>query len=244
MLQIQDDPFSPERVELHPLAVVQAPGALHPLRELQVQRIVQTGSVSFDVPCGALRKDRAYTQIGPMLKGYPADTLEEHLSDEAQTFAWKPSCHAAEDTAQITLENSYATCRFPYNATGFLCMTVECAQACTVYLLFDEILTDGDVDFLRLTNCNCFKYDLDAGTHRIMTFAPYTMMYLKIAAKGACRVSEVRMLQYQHPAPEFQIRLPEQKQLREVVVEEESDERPVVHLVVMVLGLLLSVLIC
>ena len=34
------------------------------------------------------------------------------------------------------------------------------------------------------------------------------------------------------------------KQLREVVVEEESDERPVVHLVVMVLGLLLSVLIC
>ena len=40
MLQIQDDPFSPERVELHPLAVVQAPGALHPLRELQVQRIV------------------------------------------------------------------------------------------------------------------------------------------------------------------------------------------------------------
>jgi len=26
MLQIQDDPFSPERVELHPLAVVQAPG--------------------------------------------------------------------------------------------------------------------------------------------------------------------------------------------------------------------------
>ena len=36
----------------------------------------------------------------------------------------------------------------------------------------------------------------------------------------------------------------EQKQLREVVVEEESDERPVVHLVVMVLGLLLSVLIC
>ncbi len=183
---------------------------------LQVQRIVQTGSVSFDVPCGALRKDRAYTQIGPMLKGYPADTLEEHLSDEAQTFAWKPSCHAAEDTAQITLENSYATCRFPYNATGFLCMTVECAQACTVYLLFDEILTDGDVDFLRLTNCNCFKYDLDAGTHRIMTFAPYTMMYLKIAAKGACRVSEVRMLQYQHPAPEFQIRLPEQKQLREI----------------------------
>ena len=171
---------------------------------LQVQRIVQTGSVSFDVPCGALRKDRAYTQIGPMLKGYPADTLEEHLSDEAQTFAWKPSCHAAEDTAQITLENSYATCRFPYNATGFLCMTVECAQACTVYLLFDEILTDGDVDFLRLTNCNCFKYDLDAGTHRIMTFAPYTMMYLKIAAKGACRVSEVRMLQYQHPAPEAQ----------------------------------------
>lgn len=151
-----------------------------------------------------------------MLKGYPADTLEEHLSDEAQTFAWKPSCHAAEDMAQITLENSYATCRFPYNATGFLCMTVECAQACTVYLLFDEILTDGDVDFLRLTNCNCFKYDLDAGAHRIMTFAPYTMMYLKIAAKGACRVSEVRMLQYQHPAPEFQIRLPEQKQLREI----------------------------
>ena len=34
---------------------------------LQVQRVIQTGSVSFDVPCAALRKDRAYTQIGPQL---------------------------------------------------------------------------------------------------------------------------------------------------------------------------------
>lgn len=183
---------------------------------LQVQRMIQTGKVSFDIPCETLWKDRAYTQIGPLLKGYPADDLEEHLSDEAQTFVWEPSCGTAEDVSQIALENGYAICRFPYNATGFLCMTVECVQACTVYLLFDEILTNGDVDFLRLTNCNCFKYDLDAGTHRIMTFAPYTMMYLKIAAKGTCRVSEVRMLQYQHPAPEFQIRLPAQKQLREI----------------------------
>ena len=46
---------------------------------LQVQRIVQTGSVSFDVPCGVLRKDRAYTQIGPMLKGYPADTWNDKI---------------------------------------------------------------------------------------------------------------------------------------------------------------------
>ena len=121
-----------------------------------------------------------------------------------------------EDASQIALENGYVICRFPYNATGFPCLTVSCAQACTVYLLFDEILTDGDVDFLRLTNCSCFKYDLDAGTHRIMTFAPYTMMYLKIAVRGACRISGVRMLQYQHPVPELQIRLPEQKQLREI----------------------------
>ena len=40
MLQIQDDPFSPERVELHPLAVVQAPGFPDFFRKRQVQRIV------------------------------------------------------------------------------------------------------------------------------------------------------------------------------------------------------------
>ena len=40
MLQIQDDPFSPERVELHPLADVQAPGFPDYFRKRQVPRFV------------------------------------------------------------------------------------------------------------------------------------------------------------------------------------------------------------
>ena len=93
--------------------------------------------------------------------------------------------------ACVSLQNGYALYRFAYNATGFIRLHVQCEQACVVYLLFDEILTDGDVDFLRLTNCNCFKYYLGVGEHSIMSFAPYTMhnfrcQYHRISAPGTC----------------------------------------------------------
>ena len=141
------------------------------------------------------------------------EELEEHLSDETQTFVWEEGMERPATPACVSLQNGYALYRFAYNATGFIRLHVQCEQACVVYLLFDEILTDGDVDFLRLPNCNCFKYYLGVGEHSIMSFAPYTMMYLKAVVKGACTISDVSIIEYQHPEPAVQIRIPDNQAL-------------------------------
>lgn len=184
--------------------------------QLPVEEVIRMGNLRFDVSCSQPIRDRAYTNIGPKLKGYRMEELEEHLSDEAQTFVWDEEKEMSASPVYISLENGYALYRFPYNATGFIQMQVQCDQACVLYLLFDEILSDGDVDFLRLTNCNCFKYYLDAGEHTIMSFAPYTMMYLKAAVKGKCAISNVCMVEYQNPEPVAQIRVPNNKILRSI----------------------------
>lgn len=181
---------------------------------LPAQEVIRMGHVRFDIPCAAPIRDRAHTNIGSKLKGYRMEELDEHLSDEAQTFVWEEETEQSVSPVCVSLENGYALYRFAYNATGFLQMHIQCEQACVVYLLFDEILSDGDVDFLRLTNCNCFKYDLDAGEHTIMSFAPYTMMFLKAAVKGRCTISDVSIIEYQHPKPVVQIAVPDNQPLR------------------------------
>lgn len=180
---------------------------------LPAEEVIRMGRVRFDIPCAVPIRDRAYTNIGPKLKGYRMEELEEHLSDETQTFAWEEGMERPATPACVSLQNGYALYRFAYNATGFIRLHVQCEQACVVYLLFDEILTDGDVDFLRLTNCNCFKYYLGVGEHSIMSFAPYTMMYLKAVVKGACTISDVSIIEYQHPEPAVQIRIPDNQAL-------------------------------
>lgn len=170
---------------------------------LSAQEVVQTGKICFDAPCDHLFRDRSYTDIGPELKGYHISQLQEHLTDEVQQFSWTPDAAPRATCAHAFLSDSYATYRFSHNCTGFVSLTAHCDQPCTLYLLFDEILSDGDVDFLRLTNCNCLKYTLDAGTHTITSFAPYTMMYLKIAAKGSCNLSQVHIIAYQQAVPDL-----------------------------------------
>lgn len=183
---------------------------------LPAETVVQTGSVAFDRPCSRLQRDRALTNIGATLKGFLMDELDEHLSDEAQTMAYQPDDRVYAVTEALPLENRYAIYRFAYNATGFIRLRVSCKTPCVLYLLFDELLSDGDVDCLRLTNCNCFKYYMDAGSHTIMTFAAYTLKYLKVAVRGSCTVSDVSVVEYQHPAPTVHIEIPDNDALCQI----------------------------
>lgn len=183
---------------------------------LPAEAVVERGSVAFDQPCSEFQRDRALTNIGPTLRGFPMEELELHLSDVAQTMGWTPLERAEAAPAEMPLAHAYATFRFPYNATGFVKLHVRCQQPCTVYLMFDEILSDGDVDILRLMTCNCFQYDLDAGSHTIMTLASYTLKYLKVVVRGSCTISDVAMVEYQHPRPAVNIAISGNEPLRRI----------------------------
>lgn len=167
---------------------------------LNVKRRLECGTADFAHVCPNPIQDRSYLQIGEMLKGFRPEELEEQLSEEGQNIAWIPTEKAdAGSVFPVNLENGYTLVEFPHNATGFLRLRITTVSPCDVYVLFDELLCDGKLDFLRLQTCNCFKYKLDAGIHEIMTFAPYVMKYVKVAAKGCCTLTQLDLVEYKHP---------------------------------------------
>lgn len=183
---------------------------------LVLQQLLEVGKADFEYQCLEPIRDRSYLNIGDTLKGFRPEELEESLSEEGQNIAWLPSelplpKELEKNLFPMKLENGYGIYAFPFNATGFLRLQVKCTEACSVYLLFDEILCDGKVNFLRLETCNCFKYKLDAGVHDIMTFVPYTMKYVQVAAKGTCSVLQMDMVEYKHPLVPFEVQIPENK---------------------------------
>lgn len=182
---------------------------------LPVETLLHTGVTAFS-PCQNPLRDRAVTDIGPMLKGYALEELELVLSDEAQSIRCVPEAYGEETGRYPYLQNGYALYRFPYNATGLLSVKVICTKPTTLYLTFDEILTNEDVDCLRLTNCNCFRYELDPGAHQITTFAAYTMKYLKVVCFGACQLESIALLEYQNPISEQSVSLPAQEDLQKI----------------------------
>ena len=62
--------------------------------------------------------------------------------------------------------HSYAIARFRLNLTGFHRIRVRCARKTRLFLTFDEILSDGDVDFKRLGCVNVVAYELQPGDYR------------------------------------------------------------------------------
>ena len=171
--------------------------------KLNVEKLIEVGTADFGYVCPNPVRDRSYLNISDMLKGFPPEELEEHLSDEGQNIAWIPDDKAyvlnlEEEKFPLKLSNGYGMYHFPYNATGFLRFIVEVTLPCVCYVMFDEILRDGQLDFLRGNTCNCLKYKLDVGTHQIITFAPYVMKYVKLVVHGSCVISQMDMIEYKH----------------------------------------------
>ncbi len=141
------------------------------------------------------------SKIGDAIMGFPVEELENFLAEECRGLSFDLSHCTRLMEKRVSLESGgCAILRFPFNATGHLEFTVQTETGCTLYLLFDEILTEGDVDFLRLNCTNAVKYELCPGVHRLISFEPYTMQFLKLCAMdGSCGISQVSLRQVKYP---------------------------------------------
>ena len=61
------------------------------------------------------------------------------------------------------------------NRTGFVGAKVICAKKTRLWFLFDEILSNNDVDFKRLGCVNIISYELEPGTYQLESIEPYTL---------------------------------------------------------------------
>ncbi|MEO7598656.1 MAG: hypothetical protein ABIV50_06980 [Opitutus sp.] len=145
-------------------------------------------------------KDRSLTAIGPKLKGYPESELTTIPSLELQAFSNASSRPAGRAGPFHLKANSYRILDLGVNRTGFVGLEVEAHTRTRLFVTFDEVLTNGDVDFRRLDCVNIVAYDFEPGTHRVESFEPYTMRYVKvISLEGDCEVSDVHLREFVNP---------------------------------------------
>ena len=165
---------------------------------------VSNGKIEKKINVEKLRKDRSLTGIGPNLGGFYQNELEAIPWIELQEFE-------SITTSEINqpyewgkklklVENTYHIVDFGINLTGFLGAKVTCSEKTRLFFTFDEILSEGDVDFTRLNCVNIIDYELAEGTYELEAFEPYTLRYLKlIVTQGACEIENIYLRDYANP---------------------------------------------
>ena len=162
---------------------------------------VSSGTIERGVKVKRLWKDRSLTGIGPKLGGFPEKELETIPSIELQQIGSAAGAELNEPYSpekKLELrENSYSILDFGTNLTGFLGARITCPERTRLFFTFDEILSNGDVDFKRLGCVNIIAYEMPPGTFTMESFEPYTLRYLKvIVLDGECEIEDIYLREY------------------------------------------------
>ena len=149
-------------------------------------------------------RDRALVNISPTFKGFPEQDLDVTLSSDLQHFATlslEPLTAQYDSREPLTIPaGNFQILDFGTNLCGFVGGTVTCSAPSRLYILFDEILQNHDVNWRRLSCVNAIQYDLQPGTHSLESFEPYVMRYAKLlVTEGECAVSDVFLREYTNP---------------------------------------------
>lgn len=166
--------------------------------------IINQGTLETGITPEKLWRDRSLTAIGPKLKGYPEHELAVIPSIELQRIRTLPGSgtqagYLPGDPVRLP-PKSYALLDFGSDLTGFLGAKVTAHGPARLFFTFDEVLSDGDVDFKRMDCVNIVLYELGAGTYHLEAFEPYTLRYLKlIVLEGECEVEGIYLREYANP---------------------------------------------
>ncbi|VGO12991.1 hypothetical protein PDESU_01545 [Pontiella desulfatans] len=96
--------------------------------------------------------------------------------------------------------NRYELWDLGINLTGFVRCTVSCQEPIRLMVLFDEVLTEGDIDLTRNDCLSLVYFELQPGNHALESLEPYTGRYLKVVVlDGEAEVSELGMREYVNP---------------------------------------------
>ena len=152
--------------------------------------------------------DRSVRAISPKLKGYPQDELTVFSMKEAGRLECSGApCDLPAGTIEIP-DNGFVIADLGAELTGFFSMDIE-TDGGRLFILFDEILSNGDVNPGRLGTCSVIIYDLLPGRYRLCSFEPYSARYVKIAAEKKTKIYNGGMIRFEYtsklirPAPKL-----------------------------------------
>lgn len=85
---------------------------------------------------------------------------------------------------------------FDADRAGLIGLDAEAEEPSEIMLIFDELLTDGDVPPRRSNCTNVLKFILPAGKRKLLSFEPYTLRYLKVCVmKGKVCLDKVYLIE-------------------------------------------------
>ena len=116
--------------------------------------------------------------------GFAKEELSLHLLREIQEIAFDGGAGKWREYA------------FPCNKTGFVSLHVSAKGKAAVYLLFDEL---HPILPWRMCAVNALKYTLAPGEYELLSFEPYTMMYVKVVVFGDAEAEAPVLLSYENP---------------------------------------------
>ena len=197
--------FKPARLAARPQVRLLPRVAPYPVFDvLAPVRDLAAGSLKLN-PEKKVWSDRAIKDVGPVFAGFPEAELETIPLYEVQRLESEnvTQLGRAFDPASKTViaNNRFHTYEFVRNNAGFIKATVRCDAPARVYFVFDEVLSNGDIDITRYSCANVVTYDLTrAGTYSLESFEPYELKYLKVMVTGGtCELSGVAFREYVNP---------------------------------------------
>ena len=166
--------------------------------------LVSSGKVNTGIKRESYWRDRAVVNIGEQLKGFVEDEIELNPAIEIQEMEQleieKVEASYGDQGDYLLGEDQFKIFDFGVNLTGFIGAEINVIREGRLFLTFDEILSDEDVNFRRMGTINSVTYDLAPGTYIIESLEPYTLRYLKaIMTSGECEISKLYLREYVNP---------------------------------------------
>lgn len=149
-------------------------------------------------------EDRSLVQVGATISGFPEQELEVTASREVDELltTGRDDKHLlySGDQAVALAQGNFHILDLGINRTGFIGGTFVCEAPTKFYILFDEILTDHDVDYKRMSCANIIGYELQPGEYQLESFEPYTARYWKFAViSGEIRYRSLYLRELTNP---------------------------------------------
>lgn len=166
----------------------------------ETKTFVEYGKIGIDTTVAPWR-DRAYNVDNDKFKGFFPEELEEDSGLEAGQFTYAA---IADGKAGELGPMMYQVCDFSRTVTGFFSFTLQAKTATTLYILFDEIMTDKgtykEVSPFRNTCCNVVKYTFAPGEYHCISMEANTARFANVViTEGTAVLSDFGMVLYENP---------------------------------------------
>ena len=146
-----------------------------------IKNVVCCGSIKMGDIKPQKNYGRHFDIEGWNLDGFKMSKLETVIDDEVLAL----ECTVNNDVSLPYLKkDTYAIVDFGLIKSGFISFKIKCSGQVKLLLSFDELLTDNDVNFMRIGFGAASRIDLMPGEYEYTSIEPYTMRYLKIAVLG------------------------------------------------------------